>query len=535
MGTSWASPSAVLGPCVDASPPLTDHPAMAEKDISGPARVAAASGGADGSALLSVRQAIEIIDGTPVHPRIERLPLAASRGYRLARDLIADRDYPPFAKSMMDGFAVRSADLKDLKSPQINARRDWRTEKDPAPTVELKVVGEVAAGQMSQRAVGPGEAIAIMTGAPVPEGADAVVPIEDVLERGENTWGTGDRAAAPGDFRSSHSLQSTAPAGKASHIQLTRPLKPGAAIARQGSDCTAGTVVLTHGVEMQAAQIAVAATVGATEVDVFARPRVGVLSTGDELVPVGELPGPAQIRNSNNLMLIALLQRMGCDVTNLGSAPDQPKVIRRALEQGLRLDALFVTGGMSMGAYDYVPRILAEMGVELKVTKVRIKPGKPFVFGVLTPNSDRSREPLSAEDQRENGEGISDASAAPPSRPTSYVFGLPGNPVSAFVCTLRLASRLLARLSGGEPGERWVTGRIETGLPANGPREFYQPVVRHVPAGGTSAKSELSQIRPLHWKGSADLFTLASANALLIRGENEPPVPQGTMVRVLEF
>jgi len=164
MGTSWASPSAVLGPCVDASPPLTDHPAMAEKDISGPARVAAASGGADGSALLSVRQAIEIIDGTPVHPRIERLPLAASRGYRLARDLIADRDYPPFAKSMMDGFAVRSADLKDLKSPQINARRDWRTEKDPAPTVELKVVGEVAAGQMSQRAVGPGEAIAIMTG-----------------------------------------------------------------------------------------------------------------------------------------------------------------------------------------------------------------------------------------------------------------------------------------------------------------------------------------------------------------------------------
>jgi hypothetical protein len=163
---------------------------MAEKDASGSPQGSATAAGADLSALLSVRQAIEVIDGTPVYPRIERLPLAAARGYRLARDVIADRDYPPFAKSMMDGFAVRCADLKDLKPPVANGRRDWRGEKESAPAVELKVVGEVAAGQLPDRAVGPGEAIAIMTGAPVPEGADAVVPIEDVV-CGEKAWGVG--------------------------------------------------------------------------------------------------------------------------------------------------------------------------------------------------------------------------------------------------------------------------------------------------------------------------------------------------------
>lgn len=527
---------------------------MAGKDASGSPHGSATAVGADSSALLSVRQAIEVIDGTPVSPRIERLPLAAARGYRLARDVIADRDYPPFARSMMDGFAVRSADLKGLLPPVADGRRDWRGERESSPSVELKVVGEVPAGQVSERAVGPGEAIAIMTGAPVPEGADAVVPIEDVLgASGDKPWGTGSGKIASGDETAvplqQRRVLPRAEPSDAPRIKLTRPIKPGAAIARQGSDCTAGAVVLTRGVEMQAAQIAAAATVGAAEVDVFARPHVGVLSTGDELVPVGESPGPAQIRNSNNLMLIALLQRMGCEVTNFGTAPDEPKVIRRALEQGMRLDALFVTGGMSMGAYDYVPRTLLEMGVELKVTKVRIKPGKPFVFGVMArgggeSGGEKALGAGSGDVGSNQSSGIQGSShpplpdSLPPAscpRPAAYVFGLPGNPVSAFVCTVRLASRLLVRLAGGEPGERWITGRLETGLPANGPREFYQPVVRHVPAGGTSAKSELSQIRPLHWKGSADLFTLASANALLIRGENEPPVPQGTMVRVLEI
>ncbi len=378
---------------------------MAEKDASGSPASSITATGVDLSALLSVRQAIEVIDGTPVCPRIERLPLAVSRGYRLARDIIADRDYPPFAKSVMDGFAVRSADLKDLKPPAVDGRR----ERGSAPSVELKVIGEVAAGQVCPHAVGPGEAIAIMTGAPVPEGADAVVPVEDVdgaawgatgaggkdvgngggkdvgswggKDVGSWEWGSrewedrargGNRGAlATSPLPTPYSASSwggnrgtlatsplptpyfasssggnrgtlatsplPTPYSAAGGSDQTNPTRQaGSGDRAQGSDCTAGTVILTRGVEMQAAQIAAAATVGAAEVEVFARPHVGVLSTGDELVPVDESPGPAQIRNSNNLMLVALLQRMGCEVTNLGTAPDQPKVIRRALEQGMR-------------------------------------------------------------------------------------------------------------------------------------------------------------------------------------------------------
>ena len=178
-----------------------------------------------------------------------------------------------------------------------------------------------------------------------------------------------------------------------------------------------------------------------------------------------------------------------------------------------------------MGEYDFVPRLLAELGVELKITKLRIKPGKPFVFG---------EKRHGGEARRHEGAGES----PPGTLPTpfaSYVFGLPGNPVSAFVCTIRLASRLLQRLAGGEVHENWQSGRLEVGMVPNGPREFYQPVIRTTAQGRSSAQSVLASIRPLTWKGSADLFTLAAANALLVRGENEPPLPMGTVVRVLEI
>ena len=394
----------------------------------------------DVSDLLTVAQAIAIIDAADVRPRATEVSLADADGLVLAQDVRADRDYPPFDKSLMDGYAVRTADTAGVP-------------------VELEVVGEIPAGSSSARGFAKGQTVAIMTGAPLPDGADGVVPVEDV-ER----------------------LQSV--------VRVLRASAPGRFIARRGSDVRAGEVVLTKGTRLGSAQLAALATVGASKVAVFAKPQAAVLSTGNEIVPYDQTPTGSQIRNSNSLMLVSLLKRLGCDVTDLGTVPDQRNAVRDALQNALTFDLLFVTGGMSMGEYDFVPRTLIELGADLRITKLRIKPGKPFVFAALG---------------------------------THYVFGLPGNPVSAFVCTVRLASRLIARLGGETPTEKWIHASLSDALPANGPREFYQPVFCR---DGVA--------RPLKWKGSADVFTLAAANGLLARPENDPPLAAGARVRVLE-
>ena len=428
----------------------------------------------DVSALLSVQQAIRIIDATPVQSRTMRVALADADGLRLARELVADRDYPPFDKSQMDGYAVRSADLKNLP-------------------VELQVVGEVPAGKWFDRAIATGEAVSIMTGAPLPPGADGVVPVEDIEKIDER-------------------------------VRIIRADRGARFISARGSDCQAGRAVLKPGTLLGPAQVAVAASIGAAEVEVFARPRVAVLATGDELVPLDREPGPGQIRNSNTPMLMSLLRRLGCEVTDLGTVADEPEATRAALLRGLGYDALFVTGGMSMGAYDYVPGLLNELGVGLKITKLKVKPGKPFVFGIR--EGEAPAEPHAPPRGKPGSAGAS---------PSHFVFGLPGNPVSGFVCTMRLASRLLTRISGGAVEERWLTGRLEVGMPPNGPREFYQPAVRTAARGADSTHANFAAITPLNWKGSADLFTLARANVLLVRPENDPPLPKGTVVRVLEI
>ena len=416
------------------------------------------------SDLLSVAQAIAIIDATPLTPRVVEMPLQEAQGMRLAEDLRADRNYPPFDKSLMDGFAVRSADLS---------------------AGELKVVGEVAAGQSSKQSVGAGEAMAIMTGAPIPAGADCVLPVEE-------TTRSGDR------------------------VRISRTWKVGKYIARSGSDAPAGQIVMAAGTLLEAAGLAAAASVGAALVKVYAAPKVAIFATGDEIVPFDAPPGPAEIRNSNNIMMSSLLKRMGCRVVDLGIIPDKPELIRAALIKAMMLDAAVVSGGMSMGRYDYVPAILKELGAELKISKLRIKPGKPFIFSTV--------ERAVTASKRMQG----DPAIVGPTDGVCQVFGLPGNPVSGFVCLLRLASRLFARMSGGQPVEKWLSGKLATPLEPNGSREFYQPVM--LERGG----GELI-VRPLPWKGSADLFTLAGAQGLMVRRENEPALSEGTQVRVMEL
>jgi molybdopterin molybdotransferase len=395
--------------------------------------------------LISVQRAIEILDDTAVFPRKAAVPLGQAGGMRLAADLHADRDHPPFDKALLDGFAVRAADVASAGSV-------------------LSIIETIPAGAVGRAAVGAGQAAAIMTGAPMPAGADAVVGVEHTSAQGDRV--TLHRSAAAGD-----------------------------AVARRGSDCAAGRVVLAIGSSLTPAAIAVAASIGVARPLVFAPPIVAVLSTGDELVDIDQTPTGAQIRNSNSLMLVALLQRLGCEVRNLGTVADDPDKIRAAMVEGLQADALFVTGGMSMGERDYVPPLMRELKLELKITKLRIKPGKPFVF----------------------------ASGVRPSA-NQFAFGLPGNPVSAFVCTLRLANRVLTRLAGGVAEPILPTAPLLEDLPANGPREFYQPAI--LSAGG---------VRPLRWKGSADIFTLARADVLIVRPENVAPAIAGEAVPIMQL
>jgi molybdopterin molybdotransferase len=406
--------------------------------------------------LMNVASAIDLIDRLPVTPRRIEIGLDAAAGLRLAENVKADRDYPPFDKSLVDGYAVRSADVA----------------AGATAGAELNVVGEIAAGQTASRPIAAGEAMTIMTGAALPAGADCVVPIEQTA---------GTFVAVGQRVR----LTSSAPASAS-------VAAPGRNVAPRGSDTRQGTVVLASGTLIGAPQLAVAACVGATKLSVWDRPKCAVLATGNEIIPFDQTPRADQLRNSNSLMLMALLKRLGCAVRDLGTASDTPEKIKAAIHDGLNDDAIFVTGGMSMGKFDYVPQVLRELSGELKITKLRIKPGKPFVVAAMPGGK--------------------------------YVFGLPGNPVSALVCTVRLASRLLCRLGGGMPRHQIAVATLSAPLAENGPREFYLPGVLE---GG--------HIRPLEWKGSADLFTLAAANALIIRPENAPATTVGGSVPIMEL
>ena len=393
------------------------------------------------SDLITVAEAVRILDADAVSPRVEEVSIRDCVGRRLARAVLADRDFPPFDKSLMDGYALRSADVS-------------------AAGVSLNVIDQTLAGMSASRALGAGEAVSIMTGAPMPAGADAVVPVE-------KTRRDGDR------------------------VLVETAIKPGQARALRGSDCAAQTEVLAAGTVVGPVQLAIAASVGASTLSVYARPRVNVFSTGDELVAGDQSPGAFQIRNSNGPMIGELLRRLGCEVTDLGIVRDDVDALRTAIVQRMNGDALFITGGMSMGERDYIPALLRELGLEMKISKLRMKPGKPFVFA-------------------------RNASAR--------VFGLPGNPVSAYVCALRLAGRIISRLAGGVADDLVTSAKLLTDMEANGPREFYVP-----------AWLDAAGVRPLKWKGSADIFTLSNANALIIRSESAPAIVAAEMVGVLKM
>ncbi|MGJ5819507.1 molybdopterin molybdotransferase MoeA [Paludibaculum fermentans] len=320
-----------------------------------------------------------------ITPQVEILPLEQAGGRVLAEPAFADRDYPPEPRSMRDGFAVRAADLPGT----------------------FTIVGEVRAGQPVNCRVEPGEAVEIMTGASVPDGADTVVMIEHVTVNGDQ-------------------------------VEIPKALEMGANVNPQGRDAMAGALILNPGTRLGYAEIALLASIGQAEVSVYKRPRVAILATGDELVELEAEPEPHQIRNSNSWSLAAQVMRAGGEAVILPVAADELETTKSLIAEGLECDLLLLSGGVSAGKYDLVETALQSFGAQMHFDRVLIQPGQPCVFGQAR---------------------------------GTFFFGLPGNPASTMVCFEIFARAALELLGGIVEPALAVTGarlkapfRQKTGL-----------------------------------------------------------------------
>ncbi len=388
--------------------------------------------------MLSVAEAQERI--VQLAPRCEPVECSALQavGCVLAEEVASDIDSPPYDKALVDGYAVRCSDLL-------------------APPAALRVLEEVTAGSVPRCAVQPGTATRIMTGAPLPAGADAVVMIERtrLLDHAPSNVPGATRVAIEGP-----------------------PPQPGANILRRGAALRAGTVVYRPGHVLRPCDVGVLAELGRASVQVVRTPSLAVLATGDELVPATQQPSLGQIRNSNGPMLAALAAACGVQPHVLGIARDRLEDLRHLVAEGLQSDVLVLSGGVSAGILDLVPRVLAELGVQPVFHGVNLRPGKPLWFGV-----------------HDN-----------PARPR-LVFGLPGNPVSSLVCFELFVRPALRRMAGHAqvlPAAR--PARLAEAHQQRGDRPTYHPAILTEDSGPL--------VRPLRWQGSADLAALAAANAL---------------------
>jgi molybdopterin molybdotransferase len=377
-----------------------------------------------------------------VRLEVESMPLLESVGRVLARAVEADRDQPPFDRSTRDGFAVQADE-------QISGTR-------------LRIAGQVRAGEVwsGESIRNSNSCIQIMTGAPLPEGADAVVMVEHVDREGDTI-----------SIRSGHGQSA------------------GENIVPRGSEAREGDEVVASGTRVGAAEIALAAACGCVSLEVFSRPLVAIVSTGDELVELDRTPGPQQIRNSNSYALAALVELAGARAERLQIAADVREEIRERVESGLKSDLPVFSGGVSMGEYDLVEEVLAEFGAEFFFTGVRMQPGRPLVFGRI-------------------GE--------------KYFFGLPGNPISAQV-TFHCFVEPMLRAMGGESGAgpRWAQATLAEAV------EGKAGLTRLLPA-----RMDGVAVRLVSWQGSGDLTANARANcyAELLPGRG---YAAGEVIRVL--
>jgi molybdopterin molybdotransferase len=368
-------------------------------------------------------------------PRVEEVALLDGLGRVLAEPVAADRDQPPFPRSTRDGFACRASDLTSARP--------------------LRIAGQLRSGQVwSGPPIPPGEAVEIMTGAPVPDDLDCVVMIEHVSLNegymrldGNRIWTTGEN------------------------------------IVPRGAEAREGAVLLAPGTLIQPPHIAIAAACGHSTLKVFGRPRVAILATGDELVSLDHTPLRHQIRNSNSYSLAGQVIRAGGEPVILPVAPDQLSAIENSILQSRTYDLLLLSGGVSMGKYDFVEQALSNLGAEFFFTGARIQPGKPIVFG---------RMPV--------GDGY------------RYFFGLPGNPVSTMVTFALFVAPLLGALTGrisGSYGPDFRHGRIEAAVQAK------PGLTRFLPARAI-ANIEGTRVRLQPWQGSGDIAATAESNCFVV-------------------
>jgi molybdopterin molybdotransferase len=381
--------------------------------------------------MLSVEEALARVLAVIPVLGAESVELIAAHGRVLAEPVVSGRDLPPWDNSSMDGYALRAADTAGASAER---------------PVRLRLTGEVAAGAVAGRPVGPGEAYRILTGAPMPPGADTVVPQEEI-RREEGA------------------------------VLVSRPAPPANYLRLRGEDIRTGETVLVPGAVLTPAALGVLAALGRALVRVHQRPRVAILSTGDELVDLATPPGPGQIPNSNTYTLAAQVREAGGIPVNLGIARDSREDLEAHFRAGLGADMLVSTAGVSVGDRDFVREVMEKLGADLDFWKVNMRPGKPLTFGRIA------------------------------GRP---FFGLPGNPVSSMV-TFELFVRPAMRRLAGDPRlfRPRATARMGAVLDNPGPRWGYLRVQLAEEPGGLVARATGEQ-------GSGILTSMLRADALAV-------------------
>jgi molybdopterin molybdotransferase len=388
-----------------------------------------------------------VLDAAPILG-LEKVGLVESHGRVLGEDIIATRDNPPWNNSAMDGFAVRWEDIQ----------QEYAITK----ATVLRVIEEVPAGKMATKVVGPGEAIRIMTGAPVPKGADTVLKIEDT-------------EATPDS------------------VKVFKPEPRGSNIRPQGEDVKAGECIISKGTQLRPGQIGMLAILARGFVSVYQRPRVAILATGDELADLDEPLTDDKIINSNSYGIAAAVQEAGGIPLLLGIARDNPASLREKIAQGLNADIIVLSGGVSMGDYDFTKAVFQELGAEMNFWKLAIRPGQPLAFGKIQ---------------------------------GKLAFGLPGNPVSSMVTFEMLVRPAMLKMSGqSRYGRPIVQAMFQEKISKGTDR-------RHFLRGSLTREDGVLKVRTTGAQGSGILTSMVKANCLIDVSESVERLVPGDMVDV---